>query len=155
MELYRIVQEQYAADLSGNGAKLYGGRWNSEGLSALYTSSSRALALLETLAHTPAKLLRQKKYLLLTLEVPDSAAVRSTSPAKLRAGWDAPEIPAFTRAAGDDFLRDNRQLLFRVPSIMVFEENNFVLNPEHPDMKKVRIIHRRRILFEDRMVENK
>ena len=60
MELYRITQEKYADDFSGNGARLYGGRWNSEGLYAVYTSASRALALLETLAHVPAKMLQEK-----------------------------------------------------------------------------------------------
>ena len=67
MEIYRIAQQLYAEDISGNGAKLYGGRWNSEGLTALYTSFSRSLALLETLAHTPAKMLQQRAQLLLQL----------------------------------------------------------------------------------------
>jgi len=84
MELYRITQEQYADDLSGNGAKLFGGRWNSEGHPALYAASGRALALLETLAHTPAKMLDAKPYILVTIFVPDAIVVQEVDFEKLQ-----------------------------------------------------------------------
>jgi RES domain-containing protein len=154
MELYRITQEKYADDLSGNGARLYGGRWNSEGLFAVYTSSSRSLALLETLAHVPAKMLSERIYLLITLSVPDTAKPEDTDREKLTAGWDAPDTRPLTKKMGDKFLRSKSGLLLSVPSVLMPEENNFLLNPLHPDMKKVKLLHKRRIHFDSRVAGN-
>lgn len=154
MELFRIVQEQFAADLSGNGSRLFGGRWNSEGLFALYTSSTRALALLETLAHTPAKMLAVRPYLLITIRVPDAVQAKEIEKEALPPGWDSPDTRPVTRIMGDKFLREKKNVLLAVPSVLVPEENNFVLNPVHPDMKKIKIVARRRILFDKRAALN-
>lgn len=154
MELYRIAQEQYAEDLSGNGARLFGGRWNSEGQFALYTSSTRSLALLETLAHTPAKLLQAKTYLLITLMVPDTTAIQALDPKKLPDGWDDVEISPFTQKTGDQFLIAQKKLALVVPSVLIPEEMNYVLNPLHTDFRKVKIINKRRIQFDNRVQGN-
>jgi RES domain-containing protein len=154
MELFRISQELYASDLSGNGARLYGGRWNSEGLFAVYTSSSRALALLETLAHTPAKMLQEKNYILVTISLPDSILPQEIDKEKLRTGWDSPDTRPLTKRMGDNFLRSKSGLLLAVPSVLVPEENNFILNPLHPDMKKIKLLHKRRIHFDKRVAGN-
>ncbi|HUR67480.1 MAG TPA: RES domain-containing protein, partial [Chitinophagaceae bacterium] len=97
MELYRITQEQYANDLSGNGARLFGGRWNSEGLFAIYSSSTRALALLETLAHTPGKMMDQRSYSLITLSVPNSMVAQEIVISSLGSGWDSPDTSPLTK----------------------------------------------------------
>ena len=151
MELYRIAQGLYADDLSGNGARIYGGRWNNAGLFAVYTSSSRSLALLETLAHTPAKMLQVKTYILLTLSVPDTIQPEETNKDKLIAGWDAPDTGPLTRRIGDRFLQSKSSLLLSVPSVLMPEENNCLLNPLHPDMKKVKLVHKRKINFDTRV----
>jgi RES domain-containing protein len=151
MEIYRITQKEYAEDLSGNGARLFGGRWNSEGFFALYTSSSRSLALLETLAHTPAKMLDVKVYHLITLSVPDNILTQKISVKNLLAGWNAPDTRPFTKKMGDIFLYDKKNLLLEVPSVMIPEETNYVLNPLHRDMKQVKLINKRRIYFDKRI----
>ena len=151
MELFRITQEKYAEDLSGNGARLFGGRWNSEGLFAIYTSSSRSLALLETLAHTPAKMLQERIYILVTLSVPDAVKPEEIDREKLTAGWDAPDTRPLTKKIGDKFLRNKSGLLLIVPSVLMPEENNYILNPSHPDIKKVKLVNKRRIHFDARM----
>src|ERR1043165_6810720 len=110
MELYRLTQEKYTNDLSGNGARIYGGRWNSEGLFAVYTSSSRALALLEILAHIPAKFLSEKKYMLITLFLPDTIRQEEIDRTKLSIGWDAPDTRPLTKKLGDKFLRSKTSL---------------------------------------------
>ena len=154
MEVYRITQEEYANDLSGNGARLFGGRWNSEGFYALYVASSRSLALLETLAHTPARMLQQKVYMLVTIAVPDKMSIREITISKLGAGWDVPDIRQYTQKMGNHFLLAKNELLLAVPSVLVPEENNYVLNPLHTDFKKVKVIHHRRIGFDKRMESN-
>ena len=154
MELFRITQEKYADDLSGNGARLYGGRWNSEGLYAVYTSASRALALLETLAHVPAKMLQEKNYLLATFTLPDTIKPEAIDKDKLSTGWDDPDTRPVTKKMGDKFLRGKSGLILMVPSVLMPEENNYVLNPLHPDSKKIKLINKRRIHFDARISVN-
>jgi RES domain-containing protein len=154
VEVYRITQKDYANDLSGNGARLYGGRWNSEGLFAVYTSSFRSLALLETLAHAPAKMLTSKIYILITLSIPDKLPPQIIEYKKLAIGWDASDIRQYTQKMGDDFLLQKKDLLLSVPSVLIPEEMNYVLNPLHADMKKVKIVHNRRIYFDKRVGAN-
>lgn len=151
MELYRITQQEFAEDLSGNGARLFGGRWNSEGFFALYTSSSRSLALLETLAHTPAKMLEVKVYHLITLAVPDNLVTQKVAVRNLQDGWDAPDTRPFTKKIGDAFLTDKKYLMMQVPSVMMPEEMNYVINPMHTDMKQVKLVNKRRIDFDKRV----
>ncbi|MBK6828320.1 MAG: RES family NAD+ phosphorylase [Chitinophagaceae bacterium] len=152
MEVYRIAQEKYATDLSGNGAKLYGGRWNSEGIFALYTSSSRSLALLATLAHTNAALLAEKIYLLVTLSIPTSLKPEIIALDKLPSDWDSRDQLTGTQRAGDLFLQKQKSLLLAVPSVLMPEEFNYVLNPLHPDMRKLKITHQRRMRFDKRAI---
>ena len=154
MELYRITQEKYTNDLSGNGARIYGGRWNSEGLFAVYTSSSRALALLETLAHASTKFLSEKRYMLVTLSLPDHIRPEELDRTKLSTGWDAADTRPLTKKLGDKFLRNKSSLLLIVPSVMIPEENNYLLNPLHPDSKKIKLINKRRIHFVARISAN-
>jgi RES domain-containing protein len=154
MELFRITQEKFAEDLSGNGSRIFGGRWNSEGYFALYTSFTRSLSLLETLAHTPAKMLDIKNYQLITLSVPDNVGIEKILLSSLPESWDAPDTRSFTKKMGDKFLRENEKLLLEVPCVLMPEEANYVLNPLHKDMKKVKILNSRRVYFDKRLEQN-
>lgn len=154
MELFRITQDEFANDLSGNGARLFGGRWNSEGYYALYTSGTRSLALLETLAHTPAKMLDTNTYQLITLSVPDNALKEKIALSVLPPAWNAPDTRPATRRIGDQFLKDNKNLMLAVPSVILPEEINYIINPLHADIKKLKIINQRRIYFDKRVSIN-
>ena len=151
MDVFRITQEKFAEDVSGNGSRLFGGRWNSEGYFALYTSASRSLALLETLAHTPAKMLDIRNYQLITLTVPDNTGIEKVDLASLPKFWDAPDTRIFTKEIGDKFLRERSALMLQVPCVLIPEEYNYVINPLHKDMGKVKISSMRRIFFDKRV----
>ena len=153
MELYRITQESYSNDLSGDGSRIFGGRWNSEGRYALYTSANRSLALLETLAHIPAKLFRNKKYILVTVFLPDKASLKFIEEKDLPNNWDALDIQHVTQKIGDNFLEEQKGLLLRVPSVLMPEEFNYIINPLHPAMKQVKVIYQREIRFNDRLIK--
>jgi len=153
MELYRIAQESYSTDLSGNGSRIFGGRWNSEGHYALYTSVNRSLALLETLAHAPAKFFRVKKYVLVTVFVPDKASLKFIEEKDLPGNWDALDVQHMTQKIGDNFLQEQKSLLLRVPSVLMPEEFNYIINPRHSSMKQVRVIRQREIRFNDRLIK--
>ncbi|HMO32529.1 MAG TPA: RES family NAD+ phosphorylase [Lacibacter sp.] len=148
MYLYRITKAAYANDLSGNGARLYGGRWNSEGLPALYTSTTRALAVLETLAHTPLDLLLQGDFLLLGIFVPDDAPAISIKPEEIPDNWDL----LGTRSRGDRLLLSQQHLVLEVPSILVPEESNRLLNPLHPRMRDVYLHNSRPVRWDKRLL---
>jgi RES domain-containing protein len=108
---------------------------------------------LETLAHTPAKMLGIKNYQLITLRVPDIITVEEISFANLSRGWDAPDTRLYTQKLGDKFFRNNSGLVLAVPSVLMHEEINYVLNPLHADMKKVKIVNKRRVYFDKRFIE--
>jgi RES domain-containing protein len=154
MELFRITQEAYADDLSGNGSYLFGGRWNSEGYFALYTSATRSLALLETLAHTPTKMLLAKTYILLTLHLPDNLTTHQIELAHLPATWGAADNMLATQKMGNQFLTEKKLLLLQVPSVVMPEEKNYIINPLHSAFKKVSILHQRPIVFDNRVAAN-
>ena len=148
MILYRITNAKYADDLSGNGARLYGGRWNSEGRPAVYLASSRSLAILESLAHlVPTN--TPDDYFMLTIDVPDNfitVDVRS-----LPADWNKyPEQP-FLKQLGNSFLAGKEHLLLKVPSVIVPDEYNYLMNPLHSNAAKVKIVKKDRFNFDSRL----
>ena len=140
MIVYRIANTAYSNDISGTGSKLLGGRWNSRGLPILYTSGHISLALLEMLVNT-----QFKDYAipldLLSIQFPDNVDVSEVSFKKLKKDWI--KDFEYTRFIGDEFLKDKQRLVLKIPSAVIPEEHNFLLNPLHPDFKKVKILETR------------
>ena len=150
MILYRIVNCNYANDLSGMGAKLYGGRWNSEGKAMLYTASSRALAILEVLVHLQP-LIVPDNFCLTEIEVPDGE-VATIDIELLPDNWQDVDPPLMLRDFGNSFLKKQEHLLMQVPSSIVPDEYNYLLNPLHPDADKVKLIKRLPFRFDQRLL---
>lgn len=138
MQVFRLARANHRYDLSGYGAYLYGGRWNSPGRAVLYTASQRALAVLELLVHLPAKDLPDDMYLL-TLEVPDHVSQELLLPADLPADWQRLSAPQPTAAIGQRWLESGRSLVLRVPSVLLPQEHNLLLNPAHPEFSQVKL----------------
>lgn len=150
MILYRITRRVYADDLSGTGARLYGGRWNSKGKAALYLASSQSLALLEVLVHlTP--LIIPKDYYAIEIEVPEES-ILTIDPKFLPVDWNDLLPPAALKKIGDAFLADNKYLSMKVPSAIVPDEFNYLLNVNHPLMDEVRVIKKKPFSFDERLV---
>jgi RES domain-containing protein len=136
--VWRIVpQLRSATAFDGEGARRFGGRWNSHGTRMVYTSDSRALAALETLVHlTPQTLGRHLQLIGVELNID---MIEELPEKKLPRGWHAPVIPAANKQVGDDWIRSGRSLALKIPSAVIREENNFLLNPAHPDFPRLRI----------------
>lgn len=148
MILYRITNAKYADDLSGNGARLYGGRWNSEGKPMLYLASSRSLAVLESLAHLVSTNI-PANFLILSIEVPDDfLAVPENI---LPDNWNEYPEQHILKQIGNSFLQRNEHLLLKVPSALVPEEFNYLMNPLHPKAGKVKVINKTPFRFDDRL----
>ncbi|PXA88584.1 RES domain-containing protein [Caulobacter sp. D4A] len=140
MIVNRIAKAAHVG-LDGEGARLYGGRWNSPGRPMLYTAASPSLAVLEVLVHLdlPPELL-PLDYRLLSIEVPDDAP---------RLELDA--VPQDSVAAGDAFLLAGQALCLRVPSQVVPQEINTLLNPRHAAFAEVRVVRDEPFRFDPRL----
>lgn len=150
MVFYRITKCNYAADLSGTGARLYGGRWNSEGKPMLYLASSRSLAVLEVLVHLDP-LVIPGNYCLTEIEVPDSKII-TVEAERLPEDWRDISGPVILRQLGDAFLKKQEYLLMKVPSSIVPAEYNYLLNPLHPDALEVKLLKREPFSFDRRLI---
>lgn len=138
MQVFRLARANRRYDLSGYGAFLVGGRWNLPGLALLYTAEARSLAMLEVLVHLPAADLPADMYLL-TLEVPDTASQETMTAADLPPDWQRLTQPHPTALLGHAWLQAGRSLALRVPSVIVAQEHNLLLNPAHPEFAQVRL----------------
>lgn len=133
MMLYRFTLEKYSKDISGKGARRYGGRWNSKGNAVLYCSCSISLSLLELLIHK-ASYDEIRTNILLTIKVPD-IQVKTLSDAGLKQNWQS-DID-YCRFIGDSWLGSGESLLLKLPSAIIHQEYNVLINPAHPDFERV------------------
>lgn len=147
MHLYRISLCKYIEDISGTGAAALGGRWNSKGVYVLYTSSTSSLALLEIIAHG-IKL--NEAYCMLTLQVPDEL-IYELSEKDLPDDWQVFPSASTTRKIGDQFITGNQYLGMSVPSAVNELERNILLNPKHPDFKKIKKIAVKNLGIDERL----
>lgn len=130
--VYRLARPQYAYDLSGSGARLYGGRWNPPGLACLYTCENRALAALEILVNTPEASLGSV-YTLITLQISEGARLYHPDLAELPEHWQDYPCPVTTQNFGAAILRRPAYVGFFVPSVVMPYEFHLVFNVFHPD----------------------
>jgi RES domain-containing protein len=143
--VYRLVRRERAADaLSGEGARRYGGRWNPPGYTVVYASESRALAVLETFVHLTLEA-QVLAFVLLTLELPARAQFRR------RADTRPPRSLATSQEAGLTWLEDRAALALVVPSLIVPQEKNYVLNVAHPQFTGVTVAGSEPFSFDERL----
>ena len=136
MIVYRISNAAYSNDISGVGAKINGSRWNSKGIPMLYTSEHISLTVLEMLVNTQFKDYSIELDLLY-IRLPDDETTNEIKLDKIKAKWK--EDISYTKFMGDEFIKQNRSLLLKVPSAVIHEEHNFLINPLHPNFKRVKI----------------
>jgi RES domain-containing protein len=136
MTVYRFTKEIYSHEISGEGAKQWGGRWNSPGLAVVYTSCSISLSLLELLIYQSSYeeiLINQ----LMRIEIPDTTT-QTLSPGSLKLNWQH-DID-YCRFIGNEFLQNNKSLVLKVPSAVIPEEYNILINPAHHTFKKCTLL---------------
>jgi RES domain-containing protein len=140
-----------ADDRSGKGAELTGGRWNEKGIPLLYSSKSRALACLETLVQLNSSGLPLNRYLVEVLILVEAWAARERFVVGTGVGWDAEPPGRVSIDWGTRWARDKRSLVAEVPSVIVPEEVNVLLNPLHPDVAKIKAHKRRKWTYDARL----
>ena len=137
MRLWRICRKRFAAEgYSGEGARLYGGRWNSKGVPVIYTSTSLALAVIETFVNLEPKL-QPDDLISIAVELPDSVATERLDLQSLPANWHRSRGEVL-RHFGDEWISARKTVALHVPSAAVRGEWNVLLNPAHGDFRKVK-----------------
>ena len=150
MRVWRITRRAYQA-LDGEGARLFGGRWNSEGVPVVYTSSTLSLAALEYLVHVQIEDVPDD---LVSLEIdgPDDAPVERIETFDLPDDWNqVPDHPACIDL-GDAWAASSPGLVLRVPSAIIPHEWNVLLNPLHHEMTRVKVVAVREFAFDPRLL---
>jgi RES domain-containing protein len=143
-----------AEDLSGKGAETTGGRWNAKGLPLLYTSQTQSLACLETFVHLNAGGLPLNRFLI-AVDIPDgvwTSAQRHVS-SSLPVGWEAEPAGKVSIDLGSDWLRAKSSALLVVPSVIVPDEFNILINLTHRDSSAITAVKLRKWLYDPRMAK--
>ena len=149
MLVWRICRAAHQ-ELDGEGARLHGGRWNSEGVPVVYTSSTLALAALEYLVHVDIEDVPDD-LVAMAIEVPDDAGEGIVKVDDLPGDWNQlPDHPACPRI-GDQWAAEGTALLLCVPSAVVPEESNLLINPNHPSAGDLLVVSTRPFVFDSRL----
>jgi RES domain-containing protein len=151
MNVYRIAKTLYINDLSGSGARTFGGRWNHKGVSMIYTSENRALATVEYIVHVPLSIVPENLGLA-TLHIPDAISSVDISLSDLPRDWREYPVPSRLAELGTEWAAKNESLLLRVPSAIVDREFNILINPLHPDMRYISIFQVEHYMVEKRLI---
>jgi RES domain-containing protein len=150
VRFWRICRRRWAAEAaSGEGARLYGGRWNSRGVPVVYASLSLALAAVETFVNLEPNLIPED---VVSIEgaIPESLEVRRLDPTALPSGWATSRVESL-RHLGDDWIRGAESAALLVPSAAIRGEWNVLLNPMHADFPKIRFQAPEPFSFDARM----
>jgi RES domain-containing protein len=149
---WRIVQAHVAdRAFTGEGARRYGGRWNSKGFAVVYTASSISLAILEVLVHIPIYGILEE-YVHIPVEFDQDLAATLNSK-NLPDDWNQDPSPLAIRQIGDSWVENLESVILEVPSAIVPTEKNYLINPAHPAFKKLKIGSPTKFQFDPRLIK--
>lgn len=150
MEVFRITRAKHANELFGPGKE---GRWNEEGEQVVYTSASRSLACLENLAHKGGRG-KTMTYRTMVIYIPDSLAIQQVNIKDLPSDWNEISLCKECQQIGSAWYVSKDTAVLRVPSAVIPDEFNYVLNTRHPDFKQIEIIRVLPFSFDQRLIQS-
>ncbi|MDO9551131.1 RES family NAD+ phosphorylase [Rhodonellum sp.] len=153
MIVFRVERQKYLdTTLTGIGASMSEGyRWNSINTRIVYTAETRALATLEVAVHLDiGEDLPEDRYYV-EIEIPDEITILEVSIEDLPEDWDAKPPTLTTQTIGDDFINYNEAAILKVPSSIVPQEFNYLINPNHQDASKVKVLSTSKMIFDSRL----
>ena len=152
MEVYRITHKKWSGTLSASG---YPARWNSEGIFMIYTAGSRALACLENVVHRGTSELTAP-YTLMVISIPGELCINILEIKDLPSKWRQSDESGYLlcRPFGDQWINSMECAILKVPSAIVPGDVNFLLNPFHPDFKRIQILSEEPFVFDERIKMN-
>ena len=149
MIVYRISSSKYANDLTGEGARLYGGRWNHKLTPCLYAAATRALAILEYSVNVNIDDI-PRALSIVSIEIPDDN-IPILKQAQLPGDWRQAPASSSTKDFGTALLQQTQYLTIQIPSAVVPEEYNYLINPLHPEIRTVHIIEIKDCVYDVRI----
>jgi RES domain-containing protein len=150
MEVYRLSRKKFVRSLSGKGAAIKGARWNSIGVEIIYTALNRSLAMAEVAVHFTLATLPDD-YMMATIFIPGNTSLQKLSATDLPTDWNMFPHPSSTQAIGDKFIADNKYCLLQIPSAVTQGDYNVLINPNHPEFRKIKIITTEKFPFDKRI----
>jgi RES domain-containing protein len=154
LRCFRLVDEDYLeAAFSGEGARLYGGRWNSPGVAVVYTAQSLSLAQLELLVHLEAEAVLRGHWRYFAVDVAPRVIIACESWIDLPPDWAAWPAPAATQAIGDRWIAESVSVALSVPSAVTPGERNLLLNPAHPEYAAVLVAAPEPLRLDQRLIK--
>ena len=151
MHLWRLCRAHHAnSAFDGEGARLFGGRWNRPGFPVVYTSATLSLAVLEVVVHHRVPLPPQD-FVALTAEVPARLKIATIRGEDLPPDWRTDPVPARLPDIGSEWLQRGAALILAVPSAIIETEFNYLINPRHPDFARLKINPPKPFNFEGRL----
>lgn len=154
MIVYRIGKGDLIKDMSGEGARLFGGRWNFTGYPVLYTSESIALAILEYIVKTGIAENKLKGLKIAYIEISDNIKINEIAKKSLPDNWNVYPAPQSLKKIGTDWLISQKSLVLKVPAVSAPDSFNILVNPAHHNFNKVKIKHIRDYNPDIRFTEN-
>jgi RES domain-containing protein len=151
VQVFRIAKTRHIRALSGTGAMLHGGRWNRKNIPVIYSAENRSLAAVEFLVHVPLSI-APKNLSIACLEIPDDIVPEEISIGRLPNDWGDYPAPPELADLGSEWALSRRSLLLRVPSVVVVDEFNILINPKHSDINRVRVSHVEGYIFDRRLL---
>lgn len=152
MELFRIASNKYINDLSGEGARRVGGRWNEKGTPLIYTSERMSVCILEVLAHTSIGIIPDNLSSL-KLFVPDNSSLEEIDINTLPINWKQYPYPSYLARIGSNWVSKNTSLLLKVPTVLSPGEFNILINPNHKEANLIKIISIEPFQFDQRLLK--
>jgi RES domain-containing protein len=153
MFVYRIAKKEHSS-LDGMGG-LYGpGRWHKKGNLVIYTSEHASLAAWEKIVHVASFENLPNNLLLIKIEIPDRIEIQTVPQKVLVEGWDNFPFASETVNFGTSFLQKKEHLALKVPSVIIPEEYNIILNPGHPDIQDCRVVNATEFIFDMRILKD-
>jgi RES domain-containing protein len=136
--VWRLIKSRFAASaFDGEGARRYGSRWSSKGVAVAFAADSPALAVLEVLVHLQNTEVLQS-FSLVSADVPEEL-IEPLAPRDLPDNWRDSPPPAEAQAVGDAWVATMRSAALRVPSVVLEQGHIYLLNPAHPDFRKIKV----------------
>jgi len=147
MLVFRIILAKYADKLIASGRAA---RWNPNDVEMIYSASSRSLACLENVVHRSGKGLNQV-FDVLTIDIPRHIKIKKILLEDLPADWKDYDRVYLTQRMGEKWINNNDTAVLQVPSSIVSEEVNYLLNPKHKDFGEIKIVKRQPFVFDSRI----
>lgn len=151
ISIWRIDKKSHSASsFSGEGAALYGGRWNPRGVRVVYASQTLALAALEKFVHLEG-VAGGISFVSLKIDVPGNVKIKHVELSQLPKNWRRVPAPASTREIGLNWAQKNESAILRVPSTIIPSEYDYLIDPLHPDFKSLKISNPSPFSFDPRL----